>query len=173
MRELHLERWDGAGVPITGDIDVTLRGFEQESDLATATGSVEVVCDPCIIEPSRIAPRAPNARAAKFIGDGISIPRVDLGMVRGEMHVAGGRATVEGRAVGGPAFEVTVSGTITFAPRMGDSMSEARYLIRPTADLATVDPAWATMFSLLGTPDESGAVTLTMRGPLDRMRPVR
>lgn len=131
------------------------------------------MCDPCVIEESRIKPRARNTRVAEFIGQGISVPRVDLGMVRGELQVKGGRATLEGRAVGGPAFEVTVTGTITFAPRLGDSMSEVRYVIRPTADIANVAPEVANMLVLLGQPDASGAITLTMRGSLDRMRPVR
>jgi len=171
---IHLERWDGAGMPVVGDIDITVRGFDEKSVLATATSTVEVVCDPCVIEEHRLAPPpARNARMAAFVADGIGFPRVDLGMVRGELRLAGGRAEIEGRAVGGPALEITMSGTIELAARMAESKADIRFLLRPTRDIATAAPELANILALLGPPDASGAIPIHMRGPMSRLRAVR
>ena len=172
-REIHLERWDAGGLPVVGDIDITVRGFDPAGDLSNASGSVEVVCDPCVIEDTKLAPpRMRSSRAQAFAGEGISFPRVDLGMVRGTLTVANGRGTIEGRAAGGPALEIALSGTIAFAPTLAAAESDLTFVFRPAADLATSSPQLSSILMILAPADPSGAVTVEMKGPLGRLRPV-
>jgi type II secretion system protein N len=170
-RTIHLERWDGAGLPVVGDIDVTMRGFDAKSDLTTATGTVELVCDPCVIEGGKIPFPTPHGRASAF-GDSLTFPRVDLGMVRGEVRIAGGRATLEGRAAGGPALEITMTGTINFKERLDRSPIDIELLFRPAADLAASSPQLSGLLLLLGPADASGAVAFQVKGDLGRPKPV-
>ena len=172
-RTLHLERWDGAGVPITGDITLTLTGLDPSSDLAVARGTIELVCDPCMLGDGVTRLKPENARSGSWGSEGITVPRIDLGMVRGTMRVAGGKGEMEVHVAGGTAIEVSMTGTIAFAPRLADSMVDTTWIVRPTADIQTGAAELATLLSLLGPTDPSGAVTVVMRGPLDRMRPVR
>jgi type II secretion system protein N len=170
-RTLHLERWDGAGLPVVGDIDLTMRGLDEESDLTTATGSLELVCDPCVIEGGKIPVPGRHGRANAF-GDSLNFPRVDLGMVRGTLEIAGGRGTLEGRAAGGQAVEITVSGTIKFAERVNQSPIDFRFLFRPAPDLQTSSPQLSGLILLLGPADASGAVSFQVTGELGRPKPV-
>ena len=170
-RTLHLDRWDGAGLPVVGDIDVTVRGIDAKSDLTTATGTVELVCDPCVIEGGKIPFPTRHGRANAF-GDSITFPRVDLGMVRGELQIAGGRGTLAGRAAGGQALEIAVSGTITFTERVNQSPIDIRFVFRPAADLATTSPQLSSLLLLLGPADASGAVSFQVTGDLGRPKPV-
>jgi len=171
-KQIHLERWDGAGLPVVGDIDVTVRGFDPGGDLSTATGSVELVCDPCVIEGTTIVPRMPSSRAQAFAGEGITFPRVDLGMVRGTLTVTGGRGTIEGHAAGGAGLEIVLSGTIAFAPTLAASEADLKLVFRPAPDLATSSPQLSSIIMILGPADASGAVPVEMKGPLGHLRPV-
>jgi type II secretion system protein N len=171
---MHLERWDGAGVPVLGDIDITVRGFDPAGDLAKATGTVEVVCDPCVIEESRLQASAPSRSQAGSwaAGQSIGLPRIDLGMVRGQLRVNGGRAEIEGHAAGGPGLEIAMNGTISFAPSVADSQTDIQLVLRPGPEIETENPRLRNILLILGPADASGAITIHMTGPLGRMRQV-
>jgi type II secretion system protein N len=169
---LHLERWDGAGLPVVGDIDVTVRGFHPDSDLSKATGAVDLVCDPCVIEGTKIPFPTRPGRSSAFAGEGITFPRVDLGMVRGTLTVTSGRGTIEGHAAGGPALEISLSGTIALGANLAESESDLRFVFRPAADLATSSPQLSSILMILGPADAGGAVSVEMKGPLGRLRAV-
>jgi type II secretion system protein N len=171
VRTLHLERWDGAGLPVVGDIDVTVRGFDEKSDLTSASGTVELVCDPCVIEGGKVPLPAGRGRASSF-GESLTFPKVDLGMVRGTLTIAGGRGTLEGRAAGGQAVEIAVNGTIAFKERVNQSPIDIRFVFRPAPDLASTSPQLSSMLLLLGPADASGAVTVQLTGELGRPRPL-
>jgi len=171
-KQIHLERWDADGLPVVGDIDVTVRGFDPAGDLSKATGTVEVVCDPCVVEATKIAIPTRPGRSSAFAGEGITFPRVDLGMVRGEVRVTGGRGAIEGHAAGSPELEISLSGTITFAPVLANSDADLTFVFHPAADLASSSPQLSSILMILGPADGSGVVTVEMKGPLGRLRPV-
>jgi type II secretion system protein N len=171
-KEIHLERWDAGGLPVVGDIDVTVRGFDAGGDLSTATGTVELVCDPCVIEGTKIPFPTRPGRSSAFAGEAVTFPRVDLGMVRGTLTLNNGRGTIEGHAAGGPALEIELSGTIAFAANLAESESDLRLVLRPAADLAATSPQLSSILLILGPADGGGAVSVEMKGPLGRLRPV-
>src|SRR5262245_6133952 len=149
-KQIHLERWDADGLPVVGDIDVTVRGFDPAGDLSKATGAVELVCDPCVVETTKIGVPTRPGRSSAFAGEGITFPRVDLGMVRGQLQVTKGRGTIEGHAAGGPALEIHLSGTIAFAPALAESESDLTFVFRPSRDLASSSPQLSSILMNLG-----------------------
>jgi type II secretion system protein N len=166
-REIHMDGWNAGGLPITGDIRIVTTGVKEGEDLSAATGTVEVRCGACVIGGTKLS--VPARRHAGAWGDqSLTIPAIDLGTVTGRLAIERGHARVEGASDG--QLGVSVSGTIRFAPRVGDSAVDVTYVLTPRADL---EEDVRSLFWAFGSPDSSGAVTFRVSGTLDRPRLAR
>ena len=172
----HLREYDLEGVPLVGDIRYDVDLSAPERDLARASGTVSFRCDACIVGDGVAKLKLPGADARAparaFASEGLTIPRIRLGNLRGEIAFATGKGNVKFTVDGEADLRLTATGTIILASALTESRLDIEWVIVPGAGLAA---PFRNVFAILSGGSTSGPSKFYMAGTLGqpRLRPER
>jgi len=139
-----------------------------------ADGKIKLSCPSCTVGDgvAKIRPRkndatARSARASareQFIGDGVEVPRLDLGNLAGEIEIKSGKGTIKsfrGESVDG---EMLIEGDIDFKDPFKNSTFPGCMKFKFAPDFHQREPKFANVPNLMGAgiqPDGFAHVRLT------------
>lgn len=117
-----LDRWDGGGAPIIGGLAIRGRLGSATNQLSNATGTLSVTCDACTFgDGGKLVPKTNNPKTAAFVGDGITIPPIQLGAISATATFTDGKGVIDGHLGSPDLLELTAKGTIKLADKYEDS----------------------------------------------------
>jgi type II secretion system protein N len=135
------------GLPMTGglalDLDLTL----PEMKWREARGSLSLSCERCTIGDgeTQIRPRAQEGAARRgnfFAQGGLTVPRIDLGTMRGAIELRDGRGQIDELSAVSADGELHVTGEIELADPVGQSRLPGCIRFRLTEDFEAREPAF-------------------------------
>lgn len=177
-RDIHEQRVDAGGVPLTGDLRVHISLRSPDQRLAHASGVVTIQCDRCAYgdDQARVLPdpamrrRAPSQ--SQWLAGGLTIPRIALGTVRGSIRFKNGRGVIGIVADAGQGSQIRLAGSVDLADPLPASTADLQLAIKLAPAYARAHPRASTILSLLGPTDQDGAINIGLTGRLDHLRPV-
>jgi type II secretion system protein N len=161
-----LDRWDGLGIPLVGDIAFKATLTSPNNEYATATGSVMVLCTHC-----RLGDGGKLKPAAEFVGDGIEFPPIDVGKIDGTATFTAGKGTVELHLGTPDSVDAKLAGTVELANQLADSTVDLHLTFRASDKLRDTDPKAYSLVMLTGANvHDDGWFKIHLTGKLSETR---
>ena len=171
-----LTHYDLDGVPITGDIRYRVDLRAPEGQLGRASGRASLSCIGCVVGDgvAKLMPRPvagrPPGQAGPFAGQGITIPRIALGDLRGEIEVREGKGQVALEVTGTPELSLALTGEVQLADPVGETRVQLELELAPQEAL---DPMARNLIAIAASSfsgDSTEPVRMTIAGSLARPR---
>jgi type II secretion system protein N len=151
---------DAVGLPMEGGLNLEVAIWLPRGRWREADGHIKLSCPSCTVGDgvAKIKPKPrdetrTSARASareQFIGDGIEVPRLDLGNLAADIEIKSGKGTIKsfhGESVDG---ELLVEGAIDFKDPFKNSAFPGCMKFKFTPDFHTREPRFANVPNLMG-----------------------
>ena len=157
-----VDRWDGLGIPLFGDIAFKAMLTSPTDELASASGTVTALCLGCAV--------GDGTTEHDFLGSPATI-RIDLGAIDGTATFMGGRGILDLTGSAADGIELRATGTIALATTICDSIVDVHFAFHPTDALLKRDPKQYALASVTGARrSEDGWYHAYIAGPLAQAR---
>lgn len=168
---------EAVGLPMEGGLNARFSITLPEGRWEQADGTITLSCPGCTIGDgeTKIKPPAPGAGrrgSALFAGEGITVPRLNLGNIAGEVTIESGRAKIDKFLAQSVDGELQIAAAIRFKERFKDSLFESgcmRFKLSP--ELKKRDPNFGSLPDFMRlAPDPEDYAYVKIRGSLTGMR---
>jgi type II secretion system protein N len=150
---------EAVGLPMEGGLNLELAIWLPRNRWREADGKIKLSCPSCTVGDgvAKIKPKpregATGSRASareQFIGEGIEVPRLDLGNLAGQIDIKSGKGVItnfRGESVDG---EMLIEGDIEFKDPFKMSSFPGCMKFKFTPDFHTREPKFANVPNLMG-----------------------
>jgi type II secretion system protein N len=172
---------DAVGLPMEGGLDADIALDLPKGNWREADGHLRLACLGCTVGDgkTKIKPPSQGRRGgsrAIFAGDGVTVPKLDLGNFSADIAFNKGKGKVEHFAATSQDGELAIEGEILLASKLEDSTFPGCMRFRLTDDLKQRERDFGNVPALLGvTLTPEGFANLRMTGKVSsiRWRPAR
>lgn len=166
---------EAVGLPMQGGLNAELDVVLPEQRWDLAEGSFTLSCPSCVIGDgkSKIKPRqSTSRRRSLFAGEGLTVPALNLGDLRGKIVFRDGRGLIEELGAQSVDGDLALHGAVELGRRFADTrFAQACMKFRLSDALKQREPEFGNVPSLMGAPPESdGYSNVRMTGKLSEMR---
>ncbi len=173
---------EAIGLPMERGLNAKISLHLPKQRWREAEGKIQLSCPGCTAGDgvAKIKPR-PRARGrvnsqraqarAQFIGDGIEVPRLDLGDLHALIEIKAGKGKISDFNATSPDGELHIDGDIDFRDPFKRTQLSGCLRFKFTPDFAEREPKFANVGALTGVevqPD--GFTDLRITGPLSNLR---
>ena len=156
------------GIPVDGTVSGKLDVTVPKNLLANANGSIDVDIEDLVFGDGKAKLTVPND---PFLAAGVTIPRIKLGKLSGQIVIEKGRARFEGVRVHSADADATLEGYVELHDPIGTSQIHAYLKFRPSEALVKREATIELLTNAMaGTAKRSdGYIGIQMTGPLMAM----
>jgi type II secretion system protein N len=156
------------GLPVDGSVSGKLDVAVPKNLLANANGTIDVDIEDVAVGDGKAKLTVPND---PFLSAGVTLPRIKLGKLSGQIVIEKGRARFEDVRVHSADADATLEGYVELHDPIGTSQMHAYLKFRPSEALVKREPTIELMTNALsGTAKRSdGYLGIQMTGPLMAM----
>jgi type II secretion system protein N len=140
---------DKLGLPLAGRLDLEVELELPQQKFAEARGSIDLSCSECSVGDGKAKLKIPSD---PFLAQGVTVPRVRLGTLRGQVTVEKGAASLHKVEAKSADAELSLDGRIDLADPVTRSQLQLYLRFRPSAAMIQREAT----FQLLTSSLESG-----------------
>jgi type II secretion system protein N len=170
---------EAVGLPMAGGLHADIDMILPQGRWDRAEGKISLGCPGCTIGDgeTKIKPRAPpggrmNMQMAAFAGDGLTVPRLNLGNLSASIKIANGRGVVEDFKASSADGELDLQAVLRFGRQLKEASFESGCMkFKLTEALKQREPSFGNLPEFMRmSPQADGYSNVRLQGKLVTMR---
>jgi type II secretion system protein N len=161
---------DTVGLPFAGLLSSKIDLSVLQDRWSDSAGLIEIDCEGGAIGDGKAKLKIPGNA---FLAAGLTLPKVRLGRIGGQIKVEKGTASFQNVTAQSPDIEIAVEGSITLRSPLAYSLAQLYIRFKISPDLKKRDPVFELLEGNLNSARRSdGFYGIQLVGPLKTIRPI-